>query len=220
MALPVTFTFPAAATNAICLAQTISAAGNLVINGSLLDTPPTVNGVFQAIMPGIRRTVTITSTSGANLSGILFTIYGLNSRHIATSQAVTGPTATTVVSTTEFHYVTRVATNAAVNSSVEVGTGSTGHTEWWVADRNTYPGNIGISATVSGPINYTLDGTYTDMLTETAARTTYTVTGMVSQSTAIQGLSLTTPPGALRWTINSSSATGAATFTIIQQSRY
>lgn len=220
MAIPVTITFPAAATNAICLAQTISAAGNLVINGSLLDTPPTVNGVFQAIMPGIRRTVTITSTSGANLSAILFTIYGLNSRHITTSQTVTGPTATTVASTTEFHYVTRIATNAAVNSNVEIGTGSTGHTEWWVADRNTIPGNIAVAATVSGAINYTLDGTYVDMLTNTTATTTYTVTGMVSQSTAIQGLSLTAPPGALRWTINSSSGTGAATFTIVQQSRY
>lgn len=220
MAQPVTFTFPAAATNAICLAQTISAAGNLVINGSLLDSPPTVNGVFQAIMPGIRRTVTITSTSGANLSAILFTIYGLDRNHISVSQAVTGPTATTVVSTTEFHYVTRVATNSAVNTNVEIGTGSTGHTDWWVADRNTIPGNIAVAATVSGTISYTLDGTYTNLMTDTVAATTYTVTGMVTQTTSIQGLSIANPPGALRWTINSSSGTGAATFTIIQQSRY
>lgn len=220
MAIPVVFTFPAADSDAICLSQTLAAAGDLKINGPLQDYPLTNNGVFQAIMPGIRRIVTITSTGGADLSSVLFTIYGLNSRHIATSQTVTGPTATTAASTTEFHYVTRVAANAAVNSAVEIGTGSTGHTEWWVADRNTIPGNIAVAATVSGAINYTLDGTYTNMLTETTAVTTYTVTGMVSQSTAIQGLPLTAPIGALRWTINSSSGTGAATFTIVQQSRY
>lgn len=220
MAIPVVYTFPAADSDAICLTQTLAAAGDLKINGPLQDYALTNDGVFQATMPGIRRVVTITSTAGSNLSTVLFTIYGKDVNLVTISQVVTGPTATTAVSTTQFHKVTRVAANAAVNSAVEIGTGSTGATNWWVADRNTYPGNIAAATTVSGTISYTLQGTYEDMLTQTAASYTYSVTGMVTQTTAIQGLSLTTPPGALRWVINSSSGTGAATFTIVQQSRY
>ena len=220
MALPVIFEFPAADTDAICLTQTVAANTNLVINGPLPDTAKTVNGIYNVTLPGIQRRVSVTSTAGDDLSTVLFTVYGFDLQGTSISGSVTGPASTTAETTVEFYKITRVAANAAVNSAVEVGTGTVGRTNWWTADRNTMPGNYNIAVVVpGGTISYTAQNTYSDVTTTTATPTTFNMTGLTTQTTTIS-LPFTTPPGAVRIVANSSANTGAFTATIVQQSRY
>ena len=88
MALPVIFEFPAADTDAICLTQTVAANTNLVINGPLLDTAKTVNGIYNVTLPGIQRRVSVTSTAGDDLSTVLFTVYGFDLQGTSISGSV------------------------------------------------------------------------------------------------------------------------------------
>ena len=221
MAIPVTFSFPAADTDGIALTQTVAAGADIVINGVLLDTALTANGVRQVTLPGIQRRVSITSTGGGNLSTILFKVWGYDLLGSSISGTVTGPASTTTETTVEFYKITRLTTgSAAVASAVEVGTGTVGKTNWWGADRNTVPGNYNLNvAVIGGTINFTGQNTYDDVTTTTATPTTITVTGISAQTTSLS-LPFTNVPGAIRLVVNSSANTGALSFTIVQQSRY
>lgn len=216
MALPVVFTFQSSVATSICNTQTAASGVALLINGALLDTAATANGIFRAIIPGVERTVTITSSAGDDLSTVVFTIAGYDVRGKAVTAAITGPASTSVTSTPFYHQITSITPGAAVNSGVQIGTGATGGSKWFWPDTWQAPTAITLGVTVSGTITYTVVNTFSDVQ-ETGSGPTFSHATLVAQSTSLQS-NYAFYPGYFRALIQSSSASGALTYTVVQAS--
>jgi len=118
----VVYTWPAPDADGICLDQTTAGAANLILNGALATS---VGGFSpRVILTNIVRTVSL--TSGANLSGINFTVTGKLFGTTVT-ETLAGPNVNTVETTAKFEEITSISSNAAVASNVSVGTGTTGY---------------------------------------------------------------------------------------------
>lgn len=208
---PAVFTFPAADADGICLSQTTSGAGAVVMNGVLVDKTRINSGVTIVTLPGIQRVVSI--TSAADLSAVDFTITGTNLLGAAVTETLAGPNATTVSTTAQYHTITSVTADAAVGSAVTLGTGSTGTSGWWTASTYAQPTNIGMAMVITGTIDVTVQNTMDDVQTD-ASPTAFGHPDMTNL-TASAVANYAYPPGAIRMVVNSSSG-GAADFTIIQ----
>jgi hypothetical protein len=176
MSYPIVYTWPAPDTQAICLTQTLTTAGNLSINGNL-----TVNLIQpgNAIFPGISRVVSITSAN--NLSGVNFTISGyLNGATVSETRA--GPNATTVETAQLFDQVISVSANAAA-SAVSVGSGTTGRTHWFSYDYNRNVSSTTVQVNVTGTIDYTFNITLDDVQTNPTPFLTAPIAGMTNATT-------------------------------------
>lgn len=206
-----TFTWPVMDATAICATQTATNS-TLVINGGLQDKPATMQGVFRAVMPGIERTVNITSTG--NISGVVFTITGLNLRGETVATTLTGPNATTATTVVTYNKVTSITTDVALSIAASVGTGSTGQTNWWMASTFPAPTNIAVGVAITATMSVTVQNTFDNLQTATSY-TTFALAAITAATTSTQA-SYTTPPGAVRAVVNSSDATAAMTFTIFQ----
>lgn len=163
MARPTVYTWPAAVTTAVCLAQGKLAAGNLIINGTLAVTAsaPDANAVTPyAIWPGISRTVSLTTGGGANLSGVNFTIKGTYKGAVQSETRV-GPNNNTVFTTALFDTVTSVSIDATLGGgvTVSVGSGTTGQTQWFEYNHNASVCAMTVVVIVTGTINYTFQAT-------------------------------------------------------------
>jgi hypothetical protein len=207
---PVAVTWPAPSTTYIALAQTLSAAGNLVLNGGGgtpgLNTP-------VVVFPGFTRVVTLTST--ANLSGINFTITGtLNNSTI--SEVLAGPNNNTVTSTNIYDSITSIAASAAFNpNTVSAGIGATGRTQWTNWDYNAPVCNYSVQVAVTGTINYTLNVTLDDANVASPTLTA-PITALANATTTQLG-NLTIPVKWMNVKINSSGADGALVATFLRQ---
>jgi hypothetical protein len=135
-------------TAAICALQTIGAAGNLILNGTLsVYNNPVISLV------GLNRQVSITSTG--NLSGVNFTVTGTYLGQVQT-QTIAGPDNDTVETTDLFHTITSVSTSGAVATNVSVGTGASGHTEIYIVDNQSTINAVSAQVIVtSGSTNLT-----------------------------------------------------------------
>lgn len=136
------------------------------------DTDGLVNDATGATSPLTQLTTgpgdglahQINITSGANLSGITFTLTGTDADDVALTEAVTGPNATTVESTTYFKTVTSIAISATLGANtVDLG---------WVDEfvtptvaLNTYARGVSANIDVTGTINYTVQATHSDLRT-------------------------------------------------------
>lgn len=130
----------------ICLAQTRTGAGVLLINGALAS-----GGVVTFDLP---RRVGI--YSAADLSALTFTVTGTNRQGVALSQAITGPTAGATVSTTaNFATVTQVASSGTVGTNVEVGTTAVMESRWIPMDFSKNPFSVGMIFTLSAGASMT-----------------------------------------------------------------
>lgn len=213
MARPVQITFSAADADAVCLSQTTGAAGALTINGAALDKPATMNGVARAVFDaGVNRTVSL--TSAANLSGVNFTITGLTADGTAVSETIAGPNATTVYTTALFNSVTSVTADAAVASAVTVGSGTTGNTRWVKLDHFQVPFNVALFAVITATL--TADVEYTPDNVDGASAPTVIDHPDMSDMTATTDGNIAFPAQAVRLAVESSSGSGAVTFTVIQ----
>lgn len=97
--------------NGICEDQTIGSAGNLTLDGTLVE-----DGV------GILNEAQIISIESAgNLSGVTFTVSCTDADGVATTEAVTGPNNSTVKTTNHCETVTQIAVDGAVGTNVEIG---------------------------------------------------------------------------------------------------
>lgn len=100
----------------ICAAQTLGAAGNLLLNGALVT-----GGVASTMDTGsYGRCVGV--FSAADLSAVTFTVRGHDFYGEPVSENIAGPNATTTAGLKVFRRVTSVGASAAVGSNVEVGT--------------------------------------------------------------------------------------------------
>lgn len=211
--LPIQFVWPAPSTTAIAAAQTLAGAGALALNGPLA-WPTNLSPLGTAQMPdSFERKITLTSTG--NISGVNFTIVGTSYNGAAVTEVLAGPNNNTVTSVNNYFLVTSITANAAVATATSAGTGSTGVTAW--VKGNTYPAPnsaalfIGVTANT---INVTVEGTPDDVGTVASPQLfPHAVLAAITSNDSSEW-----PYGVnyLRFKVNSSDATGAGKFSVIQ----
>lgn len=220
MARPAQFNYVVQDLAAICAYQTTGAAGNLTINGTFVDQNALAVGVQRALISrSFARTVAINSSS--DVSAVNFTVYGANSYGQTVSQTLSGPNASVVYTTKQFHSVTRVATDAAVASNTRVGIAGSGNSTPFLIDYFQNPINVGVGASVSGSLTYSLQ--QTDVNLDAFVATGGDVDTIlwiniagISGSTASQLNSATTSHGYLRFSVSGAVASAAMTGTLSQ----
>jgi hypothetical protein len=165
---PISFSFPTFTQNEICATQTTTATSQgLVINGSLsnINIQNTQGYSPQALAVGIQRPVAIFSTG--NISTSTFTISGFDCRATGLlSTTIAGPTGTLVgfvQTVTEFNKVIAVSVGTLASSSLTVGFGPSGSTNWVNLDKNIAPFNVAISVVVSTGTPVTIQDTPLDL---------------------------------------------------------
>jgi hypothetical protein len=105
----------------ICELQTTAGAANLVLNGALCDVGTAGEFLFTDSYPfdgGVR----IAFESTGNLTGVTFTITGLDENGVAATITRAGPNNGIVETTAYLSKITQIATSGAVGTAVKVGT--------------------------------------------------------------------------------------------------
>ena len=114
----------AAVSNGLATAQSLGAAGNLTLNGSLVS-----GGVGTLDSGGAARRVLISSVG--NDAGLTWTIYGTDRYGNSQSESLLGAGAgSSVYSQLDYKTVTRIAANGATAGNVTAGTNGVGSTPW------------------------------------------------------------------------------------------
>jgi hypothetical protein len=134
----------AADRDGVCAAQTTAGAGDLVIAGALAAGGIATFGEQQRV----------TLYSAANLSGLTFTVYGATAFGDSISEAIAGPNAGTVTTTANFKTVTRVATDGAVGTNVEVGNSAALETKWIGLDWHRALKGISVELSTGASLTY------------------------------------------------------------------
>jgi hypothetical protein len=212
---PAQFIFSAADRDGIAAAQTTAGAVALALNGALaLPRQPWNSGPVGFMGAGVNRTLSLYSTG--NLSGINFTIVGLDASGNAVTEVLAGPNNTTVYSVNLYNTILSVTPNGAVATAVEAGSGTTGATNWYAVDYYLDPANIGLWLKISGTISVTVQLTPDAFLQTTTAPSTFNH-AYLTTVTADAASALTYPAQGIRMLVGSSTVdSGAAIFTIIQ----
>lgn len=151
------------------IASAIDSSGTaLVLDGSLLS-----GGTFTSA-DGLGRIIVITDADTDTQSDVTFTIVGTDAQDNAISDVVTGPaSAATVASAKYFKTVSSVTVSAAQGGTEKVDIGTRGTTLSAVS--KVYPLNSRdsvapmVSVNVTGTINFTVQQTYSNLLTTTDA---------------------------------------------------
>lgn len=210
---PIRFVWSAADRDGVAAAQTSTGTAKLILNGALvIPAQPSGVAAYAAFDPGANRTVSIFSTG--DLSGITFTIVGLDGSGNTVSEAKVGPNNTTVYTTALFNKVLSVTPSATVGTNVEIGSGTTGATNWVEVDWMTGVTDIGLWLQITATINVTVQLTPDDFKTMTPYAFAH---AMLTAIAADAASSLNYPAQGVRMLVNSSTvATGAAVFTYIQ----
>jgi len=138
----------------IAEAQAVAAAGNLNMNGSLVQ-----NGV--AVLDTGRR---VGITSAGDDSSITFTVYGRNGTGGEISEVVTGANAGVASTQYDFSAVTRIVASGAAAGNVTVGTTAVGATPWQLVNYHLAPTNVSIAVVVEGTVDYTVQWTYDNFI--------------------------------------------------------
>jgi hypothetical protein len=113
------YTFPAANEDDVCLLQTTTGAGNLILNG-LLANP--INSQVSYLERGYSRQLSLTSAN--NLAGRTFTITGIQNG-VSITEDIAGPNNNTILSTLIYDVVTSVSVDGAA-ADISIGSGSDG----------------------------------------------------------------------------------------------
>lgn len=217
MVYPVTYTFAGASVAYICALQTRTGAGALVLNGTGVDQTSTqlLNNPRMLLSgSGFERTVSITSTGV--LTGVNFTIVGKDIRGAAISETRAGPSNSTVYTTAFFYEVDSVSVSATVGTSVSLGIGTTGRSQWYIVDPDLSPVQTGFGISVSST-DITWGMKSTTFNVQTAEPPAYAITditaGLTAQTTSMQVI---TPVfGAARCLVTASTS-GSLTLNINQ----
>lgn len=214
MSYPFIATFPKAAVASICALQTTAGAASLVINGTLATAKNAGGASIPAsvTLPLLQTVVTLTST--ADLSGVNFTIAGVDNQGVAVTATRAGPNNNTVATTAQYHVITSVTVDGAVGTSVSVGTGTVGTTAWFKVDRFQNPASIGIANVITATASWTVNYTYDNIETVTSP-TVFAIPALTAIASTLDG-TLGVPAQAIQGVMNSSSGNGACTMTISQ----
>lgn len=219
MAIHTTYNWAAPVTTAVCTGQTTGGSGAFTIDGTLLDAYTlqmsplkTRKAVFGN---GIQRTVSLTSTG--NISGVNFTIVGVDLYGNAVSETRAGPNNNTVFTTAVYAEVTSVTVNGAVGTATSLGSGTTGNTRWFTPNRWANPTTISLYLEIGGTISVSVEDTpiniNRDLVLPTAAQV-FAHSTLASKTSSANG-NYAFAPGAIRMSVGSST-NGTCNFTIVQ----
>lgn len=136
-------TWPVQDVAAVCALQNLSAAGNLVLNGTLFD--PSIPNQVSFARSNMIRSISITSVN--NLSGVNFIIQGIQNEAFIT-ETLAGPNNNTVYGTKHYDIIVSVTVSASV-TGVSVGTGDSGYFPLLIINPNTT--NINYAASILLP---------------------------------------------------------------------
>lgn len=154
LSFPLTLLTPAL--NNVCLDQTTSGAADLVINGSLAsDGSVTLNTAHR-----------IDIESSGSFGAVTFTVTGTDVNGAAQSDAIAGPSSSTVTTTKYFKTITQISVSAIVGTNVSVGTTDEAESDWFVANYLQDNFDIGMAVEITGTINYTVQKTYANILAD------------------------------------------------------
>lgn len=147
---PIVYSFPTITAAEVCATQTTTATDQaLLINGGLSNVAVGVTP-FVAVLPGIQRSIQISSTG--NISTSTFTISGFDLRATGLlSTTLAGPTGLLIPThtTIEFNQITAISVGTLATIPFTVGVGATGSTNWVRTDTFINPFNMSI-AVVTG----------------------------------------------------------------------
>lgn len=234
MAFNYKLAFNAASNNSIALAQTLAAAGNLTLNGSLKQTLTPNDGGTISFFPNQNQNATnsdatvfggfnvpVTLSSTGTLSGVNFTITGFQSEpynpFIPVTEVIAGPVNNTVTSVNFYNRILSISANAAVGTNITVGTGSTNAYSRWLPLNG--PGATSMAAVAAyvtaSPINYTVQHTFDNVFNSADTINIFPIddTSMVGATTT-QDSNYMFSPRAVRILINS--GTGSLVFYVNQ----
>ena len=153
----------AADPNGIAEDQQLGAAGNLALDGVLVDT----DGVAQL---GTQRQVAF--ESAGNIATVVFTITGTDDSGAVISEDITGINASTVLTTLNYATVTQIAADAAFASDVEVGTTGVGASQTVPLDQYVTPFNVSLFIEITGTVDVTVEFTGDDVFGDFPGLTT------------------------------------------------
>jgi len=143
----------AAVTNGLALSQSLGAAGNLTLNGSLVTNSVGVMDVARRI--GI--------TSAGNDSALTWTITGTNRYGRPQSETLAGSNAGTSQSVKDYATVTSIAGSAATASTVTAGTTTVGSSDVMVVDTFANPTGLAAALAFNGTANAQIDVSNDDL---------------------------------------------------------
>lgn len=103
-------------------------------------------------------------TSASNISGVTFTITGTDADGVTLTEAVTGPNATTVESTGYFLTVTSITISATLGAAT-ANVGWVDEITTPTVQLNNYARGVSANVDVTGTVNYTVQGTHSNMRT-------------------------------------------------------
>lgn len=159
MSKPQVYNWLAVDEEAICATQDAAGAGSLIINGTLSNFE---SGLIPSVtFIGISRTVSINSDNDLHL--VHFDVFGTYNGEPVSQLNITGPDGTGPVYTTVvFDTVTSVTVDGAANG-IKVGSGTTGHTHWFLYDYNRALSIFSAQVVVEDDITYSLQATMDDV---------------------------------------------------------
>lgn len=138
----------------ICEDQTTGGAADLVIDGTLA-----VNGVIT-----LDTAHRIDFESAGDIQAVVFTITGTDNQGQPLTDTVTGVNISTVTSSEYFKTITQIAASAAVGTNVSVGTTDEAISQIVPLDFQSTDFQVGLFATITGTINYTVQHTGNNVL--------------------------------------------------------
>lgn len=147
----------AADPNGIAEDQQLGAAGDLALDGALVDSA----GVAQL---GTQRQVIF--ESAGNIATVVFTITGTNDSGSPVSETVTGINASTVATVQSFRTVTQITADASFASDVEVGTNGVGASQPVPLDQYISPFNVTLGLIITGTVDVTAQYTFADVFND------------------------------------------------------
>lgn len=184
----------AAVANGVAQDQQLGAAGDLALNGSLVDA----NGVAQL---GAQRQVIF--ESAGNIATVVFTITGTDDQGRVISEDVTGINISTVPTLLNYATVTQIAADAAFASDVEVGTSGVGASSEVPLDQYISPFNVSLFLGITGTVDVTVQFTGDDVFGDAPGPFSWTDHPNLTNITADDDATFISPVSACRLLTNS-----------------
>jgi hypothetical protein len=191
--------------NGIAEDQQLGAAGDLNLNGTLVDS----DGVAQL---GAQREVEL--ESAGNIATVVFTVYGTDDQGQEIQEDVTGINGSAVVTALQFLTVTRIAADAAFASDVEVGTTAIGASTVVPLDQYLTPFNVSLGVVITGTVDVTVEYTFDDVFGDAPGPFTWFDHPDLTNVTADADGTFISPVSACRLLTNS--GVGTAVLRILQ----
>lgn len=206
----ITLTPEALDRDGISAAETLAGAGNLTIGGALASGGSVTFTQAQHV----------TIYAAGDESGVTFTVTGTDRYGAALTEDITGPNATTVVSTANFQTVTQVAGDGATSGDVEVGVDGTCESQWYVLNYRGADSSVAIGCVLGASANltYAVQHTYSDIFAagfQEPDATAFTHSTLTGETTDQDGV-YDNLPRACRLAITAHTA-GSVSMTVIHE---